>query len=226
VPEFGRIHRQGGAGLELSYEYRPAQAPPAKELLIFGKTREALELEAGKVAQRHPLPADGQALPGTGISSFKILASAEEISKPSTRSEQWKNPVAEIEIKEGAAVEKQFLSSAHEQPLYLPGEQYALALAPKSDEVKAYRSKLAVFKDDQKVLEKTIRVNDPLHYGGYNFYQSNFKKEDPTYSGISVVRDPGLIVVWIGLVMVSIGMIFIYYVKPALVQRRKDLHDN
>ena len=60
-------------------------------------------------------------------------------------------------------------------------------------------------------------VNDPLSHQGFMFYQSNFRKDDPTYSGIQVVRDPGLGVVFLGFIMMSIGVIFIYYIRPRLL---------
>jgi cytochrome c biogenesis protein ResB len=63
-------------------------------------------------------------------------------------------------------------------------------------------------------------VNDPLSYKGYSFYQSNYRKEDPTYSGILVVRDPGLPVVWAGFVMVCAGVIFAFYARPRILERR------
>ena len=43
---------------------------------------------------------------------------------------------------------------------------------------KEYLSDLVVIKDGQEVLRKSIEVNDPLHYGGMTFYQSNYEAYD------------------------------------------------
>lgn len=40
---------------------------------------------------------------------------------------------------------------------------------------KDYESDLEVLQGGQKITSKTIRVNDPLEYGGYTFYQSSYQ---------------------------------------------------
>jgi cytochrome c biogenesis protein ResB len=119
----------------------------------------------------------------------------------------------EIEIRRGAEVGKHRFAAQDGEPLQLPDGRSVLVYELKND-VKDYRSRLAVLEGDRKVLEKTIEVNDPLSYGGYVFYQSNYRKEDPTYSGIQVVRDPGLSMVWAGFLMLCAGVIVIYYARP------------
>ncbi|MBI5811039.1 MAG: cytochrome c biogenesis protein ResB [Deltaproteobacteria bacterium] len=41
---------------------------------------------------------------------------------------------------------------------------------------KGWKSRLKVIKDNRTTVEKTIRVNDPLKYGGYTFYQSGYEQ--------------------------------------------------
>ncbi len=40
---------------------------------------------------------------------------------------------------------------------------------------KDYESDLVVVKDGRELIKKTIRVNDPLEYAGYTFYQSSYQ---------------------------------------------------
>jgi hypothetical protein len=47
------------------------------------------------------------------------------------------------------------------------------------------------------------------------------KVDDPTYSGIQVVRDPSSGVVNLGLIAVIVGVLFTFYVKPYL-KKAKD----
>ncbi len=70
-----------------------------------------------------------------------------------------------------------------------------------------YHSTLSIFdKDGQKILDKRIRVNDPLTHHGVTFYQSSYgtlpegrgkiilnvrPKSDPRSEGETVVLDPG-----------------------------------
>lgn len=88
-------------------------------------------------------------------------------------------------------------------------------------QAKAFRSRLAVLEEGHPVLAKTIAVNDPLEYDGYHFYQANYRWDDPTYSGLEVVRDPGLPLVWTGFFLIGGGVIFLFYVKPRLSHRMR-----
>jgi len=90
----------------------------------------------------------------------------------------------------------------------------AIVFESKAGEPKSYRSKVSVLEDNDVVREATIAVNAPLSYGGYEFYQSDWHKEDLKYSGLKVVRDPGLGVVYAGMIMVALGVLFVFYVRP------------
>jgi len=85
--------------------------------------------------------------------------------------------------------------------------------------VRAYRSRLTVVEDGEPVREKTIAVNHPLEHDGYYFYQSTFREEDPTYSGILVVRDPGFKLVFAGFGLIALGVTFVYYIRPRILAR-------
>lgn len=44
-----------------------------------------------------------------------------------------------------------------------------------SGQPKEYESDLVILREGKEQLTKTIRVNDPLNYGGYTFYQSSYR---------------------------------------------------
>jgi cytochrome c biogenesis protein ResB len=71
------------------------------------------------------------------------------------------------------------------------------------------------------VKEATIAVNAPLSYGGYEFYQSDWRASDLDYSGLKIVRDPGLGLVYAGMIMLSAGVIFVFYIRPRIVATDK-----
>jgi ABC-type transport system involved in cytochrome c biogenesis permease subunit len=120
----------------------------------------------------------------------------------------------EIELRAGGSVvTHRFPAEGGGEPLRLPDGKSALTYELRTD-VKAYRSRLSILEGERQVLEKTIRVNDPLAFGGFMLYQANYRKEDPTYSGIQVVRDPGLSLAWLGLIALCAGVVFIYYIRP------------
>jgi hypothetical protein len=71
--------------------------------------------------------------------------------------------------------------------------------------VRDYYSDLAVLDGGETAAEKTIEVNDPLHYGGYHFYQSDYDHEAGRYTVLQVVSDSGLWLVWVGMVLLVAG---------------------
>lgn len=85
---------------------------------------------------------------------------------------------------------------------------------------KEYRSTLVLEKDGQTLAHKTIRVNDPLYYGGYHFYQSTFgRDEGGIYSGILVVSDGGVWCVFVGYGLMTAGLFGQFWLRPLLRRR-------
>ncbi len=219
MPDFGHGSGHGEGGPRFTYRYEPAHQPAERELLILGAARQFWGLERGRKVREAPLETWTAVCEGLPVAGMQVHPSAVVEAVPGTRSQAWENPVADIVLEEGGAARKLRLTAGHGQPVPLADGKRFLALEMRADEPKAFRSSLAVLEDGKKVAGKTIVVNDPLSYGGYMFYQSNFRKEDPTYSGIQVVKDPGLGVVFAGFAMMSLGVIFVYYIRPRILER-------
>ncbi len=75
-------------------------------------------------------------------------------------------------------------------------------------QISDYKSALAVVEDGEVVLRKTIEVNDPLHYGGYDFYQTGYDQQRGHYTVLSVTSDSGLVPVFIGYFFLCLGVIW------------------
>ncbi|MFZ4394001.1 MAG: cytochrome c biogenesis protein ResB [Kiritimatiellia bacterium] len=84
----------------------------------------------------------------------------------------------------------------------------------RSGAIKAYKSRLQILTDGKPVCEKTIAVNAPLSYGGYTFYQSGYNPKDLKWTSLQVVRDPGVIIVYIGFVLMMVGLTLVFWVAP------------
>lgn len=69
-----------------------------------------------------------------------------------------------------------------------------------------YISELEVFKNDKIVANKNIEVNHPFHFGGYHFYQHSYDARAGQYTILMVVSDSGLNVVYVGYVMLCMGV--------------------
>lgn len=62
----------------------------------------------------------------------------------------------------------------------------------------------------------TISMNEPLKYQGFTFYQSSFEKDEkgePVASILSVNRDPGRWVKYLGSMLIVFGSIVLFYFK-------------
>lgn len=68
---------------------------------------------------------------------------------------------------------------------------------------------------------REIRVNDYFQYGGYRFFQTNAEPQEPTYSGIGVVYDPGIPTVLAGMYIIILGTVLAFLVRPIVLARRK-----
>jgi len=100
----------------------------------------------------------------------------------------------------------------------------ALYLVPPMGPIKDYKSDLVVLEEGREVARKTIEVNDPLHYGGYHFYQLSYDQEHERYTVLSVRSDSGLLAVYAGFLLLAVGVFWLFWVKPALAsaERRTD----
>lgn len=110
---------------------------------------------------------------------------------------------------------------ANNPPKWYPDKNFALLYEQSGMVVKDYKSILRVMDGGKTVMTKTIEVNDPLKYKGYVFYQSSYDPEGEKYTGLQVTRNPGLVVVYAGFILLCVGVVFIFYVKPFLRRRLK-----
>lgn len=89
--------------------------------------------------------------------------------------------------------------------------------------VKDFRSKVAVIeppsrgKPAQEILKETIEVNRPLRYKGYSFYQASYDQDNFKWTGLDVVKDPGVPFVWCGFILLNLGVILRFYFRPKVV---------
>ncbi len=110
----------------------------------------------------------------------------------------------------------------------IPNSDYTLTLESRPDkQTKHWKSYLSVLekdkdkdqlviKDGKPVIkaEGVVQLNQPMYYGGYWFYQTHARVEDPDYSGIGVNREPALSVLYTAFVTLALGVLLMFYWKP------------
>lgn len=115
------------------------------------------------------------------------------------------SPAVEVEVKwPGSAPEKLVLHGKDSPPVKL-GPDRMLSFHEKPNDIKNYNSTLTILKGGKEVLTQRIQVNKPLRYQGVDFYQSNYDPDNPNYSGLQVVVDPGLPIAEFGLWLLFFG---------------------
>jgi hypothetical protein len=94
---------------------------------------------------------------------------------------------------------------------------------PGSSMAATYESQVRIDDPEYGVSEHHISMNHPLHYRGYIFFQASFVEGQPMMSIFSVARSPGLPLVYVGVVLITSGVVWMFYVKPYLARRQARL---
>ena len=92
-------------------------------------------------------------------------------------------------------------------------------------QIKDFKSTLAITHQGRPILKKTIEVNQPLHYGGYHFYQSGFDTDNQQFTILYLVSDSGLGIVYCGYWLIIAGVFGRCWIEPIinyLKQRNRD----
>jgi len=129
------------------------------------------------------------------------------------------NPALEVQIKypDGNTVTRYVFESfgGHRHP----EDEFLLSWR---GVVRDYVSSLSIVKNGETVLEKDVEVNSPLHYGGYYFYQHSYDSQAGQYSILMVTSDTGLSLVYIGYLMLCVGVIWHFWLRY-LFRKIKDI---
>jgi hypothetical protein len=88
--------------------------------------------------------------------------------------------------------------------------------------VKDFLSDVEVVKDNKVVTQKNIEVNKPLHYGGYLFYQQGYDTDAGRYTVLGVTSDKGLGVVFLGYILLCIGIFWQFWFRHIFGDREME----
>ena len=91
------------------------------------------------------------------------------------------------------------------------------AVAMPVQEVKKYTSHVQVYTESGDIKEAIIQVNKPLTVANWTIYQLSYDESKGKYSTTSVfelVKDPWLPVVYVGIIMLLLGSLYLFIVGP------------
>ena len=88
--------------------------------------------------------------------------------------------------------------------------------------VKEYRSQVKIIDDsNNQTISSTIKVNSPVTYKGYTFYQSGYDQDNLQFTSLDVVHDPGVGFVFTGFLILNAGLVITFYPKLKQGANRK-----
>ncbi len=81
----------------------------------------------------------------------------------------------------------------------------------------SYESHVTVKPEAGEPFQEKIYMNHPLKYAGYVFYQASFQRTPQgEVTILSVARDPGMQLSFVGYCILVLGLVLIFFVKPYL----------
>jgi hypothetical protein len=194
---------------------RECPPPPPGVLtafLVCGAERKVV-IHTGDGELTSPL-SEGLQLAGGALRIGASLPAATRITEYGTRSAAWKNPAALLESHAGGGATEQLVMALQPKGVFL-SDRAGLIFERRDKEVKAFRSHVSA-RLDGEVERAVISVNDPFVFGGWTLYQVNYNPEEPNYSGLEAVRDPGVPWVFFGFTLICLGVGYLFYVEPRL----------
>jgi len=134
----------------------------------------------------------------------------DEEMRAGSRTDYPNNPALRVKISQGDEVEERWLFSKF--PAFEIAKDGNIRLAyTNGATIKSFKSLVEVLEGDRATLAEVIEVNRPLHYKGYSFYQASYDLARPHWTGIEVVRDPGVSLVYAGFIFLNLGVILSVY---------------
>lgn len=132
-------------------------------------------------------------------------------------SQEWRNPAVAMEVQQ-QGLPKEQLMLANRPGAFFLSQTRALVFEKRDRQSKQDISHVTATQATGQ-LQRTISVNDPFTFNGWTLYQSECNPNDPTYSGLTAVYDPGVFWVFIGFALICLGVAYMFYVEPRLKRR-------
>jgi hypothetical protein len=107
-------------------------------------------------------------------------------------------------------------------PATLQVESATYETYPASGIPKDYVCKVSIVAGARRTSE-TLSLNNPVTIGDFQFSQGSWGppgSDRPTRIVFGAASRPGLPVIWLGCILICLGMPYAFYVKPLLMRRR------
>jgi hypothetical protein len=206
----GALTQDGQIAIAFGWE-RPAAPAGAPTVVLVSGADRTVVVRGPSGEKSFPL-ADGLAIANGAVRLGAFMESATRNVEYATASPEWRNPAVFIAVTHDGGTKEQLLLTSRPRPILLD-ENRAILFERREQEAKAYLSHVTAKRDSDKIAA-TVAVNDPFKFAGWTLYQANYNPQDPEYSGLDAVYDPGVGWVFLGFGLISLGVFMMFYVDP------------
>ncbi|MCA9396517.1 MAG: cytochrome c biogenesis protein ResB, partial [Candidatus Omnitrophica bacterium] len=124
---------------------------------------------------------------------------------------------------DGGPVTASVSISSHKLPFALVLNDFRKVDYPGTQEAMSFESDVTLVDSiHNRTISKTIKMNEPMDYAGFRIFQSSYI-QDPEHGEASVftiAKNPGLFFQYSGAIILTLGVLILFYVKPLSVFTR------
>jgi hypothetical protein len=147
-------------------------------------------------------------LPSAILAGDKYVATKDSFSVPAA--------LVEAKVSNGPQVVSGWMTCGNTTigPTFLYLDEF-FALAMTEPEAKEFSSMIEVTQNNGEKETIKLKVNDPIHVGAWNLYQTSYDEEKGRWSTLSVIeaiRDPWIVVIYTGIFMVLAGAVYLFWI--------------
>ena len=206
-------------GPKLTYTFQPG-TQQGWQVTFIGSTNKATIARDGVVQKTGPFGPNTTATVGGVPIVVKELLQFTQVVVVDDPDAPPNNPQVTVRVKGGLQGDREAVLR-EEGPSYVKlSEGRVLQFAKKSDDIKNFTSTVTLIADGETKTAQ-VSVNNPLKWGNYMVYQSNYDPANPRYAGLLIVKDPGLDIVYLGLVAIILGVLHILFIRRRRLAKAK-----
>jgi len=127
-----------------------------------------------------------------------------------SRSDNPANPAMLLLIHHAGETEKRWVFSAH--PEFSMSKDGNIDIIYRHDAKPLdFASRVTILDRDGSTTSAIIKVNQPKKHRGWSIYQTSFDIARPGWTGLEVVYDPGVAIVFLGIALMNLGVFLVLH---------------
>lgn len=155
--------------------------------------------------QEQPVENSGYAF---SVMEYMPDFSLDEQNRPANRSSHPNNPAVRLLLRTPAGQEERWVFANH--PEFSLGEDENVRIFFVWEPMIREFASTVLFSGPESRRTAVVKVNHPARFGRYTFYQAGYDLDNPQWTSLEVVRDPGVGLVFAGFLMLNLGLVLLF----------------